>query len=84
MFIKDREHEQEEREVAKMSIQTQAEWEEEMSVKIIFFLQQELYLDLRFLKLALSALQPKADDRLHTFATDGAYLYYSKEQLLRV
>lgn len=84
MRIGHREHEQEEREVAKMSIQTQAEWEEEMSVKIISFLQQELYLDLRFLKLALSALQPKADDRLHTFATDGAYLYYSKEQLLRV
>ena len=48
MRIGHREHEQEEREVAKMSIQTQAEWEEEMSVKIISFLQQELYLDLRF------------------------------------
>lgn len=67
-----------------MQVQTQAEWEEEMSVKIISFLQQELYLDLRFLKLALSALKPQADSRLHTFATDGTMLYYSTEQLLRV
>lgn len=67
-----------------MHVQTQGEWEEEMSGKILSFLQNELYLDLRFLKPALSALAPKADSRLHTFGTDGCVLYYSAEQLIRV
>lgn len=67
-----------------MHVQTQGEWEEEMSGKILSFLQNELYLDLRFLKPALSALIPKADSRLHTFGTDGCVLYYSAEQLIRV
>ena len=48
-------------EVVRMHVQTQGEWEEEMSGKILSFLQNELYLDLRFLKPALSALIPKAD-----------------------
>jgi predicted metal-dependent peptidase len=65
-------------------LQTQTEWEEEMSCKILSFLRDELYMELRFMDIALSALQPKADSGLKTFATDGAYLYYSTEQLLRV
>lgn len=65
-------------------IQTQAEWEEEMSQKVLLFVRNELYMDLRFFDIALGALKPKADDRLSAFATDGSYLYYSGEQLLRV
>ncbi|MBO5524326.1 MAG: metallopeptidase [Roseburia sp.] len=65
-------------------IQTQTEWEEEMSLKILSFLRNEIYMDLRFLDIALSALTPKADPALKAFATDGAYLYFSTEQLLRV
>ncbi|MDD6058627.1 MAG: VWA-like domain-containing protein [Clostridiales bacterium] len=65
-------------------IQTQDEWEEEMSRKILAYIRNEIYLDLRFLDIALSALIPKADARLHAFATDGQYLYFSAEQLLRV
>lgn len=65
-------------------IQTQTEWEEEMSLKILSFVRNEIYMDLRFLDIALSALSPKADPALKAFATDGAYLYFSTEQLLRV
>lgn len=64
--------------------QTQTEWENEMSVKVIDLIRSELYLDLRYLGVALSALVPKADASLHTFATDGVYLYYSSAQALRV
>lgn len=65
-------------------IQTQTEWEEEMSLKILSFIRNEIYMDLRFLDIALSALTPKADSALKAFATDGTYLYFSTEQLLRV
>jgi len=65
-------------------IQTQREWEEEMSLKVLSFVRNEIYMDLRFLDIALSALVPKADSALKAFATDGAYLYFSTEQLLRV
>lgn len=65
-------------------IQTQSEWEEEMSKKILDFVRNEIYLELRFLGTALSAMPYQAKDNLHTLSTDGAYLYYSTEQLLRV
>lgn len=65
-------------------LQTQTEWEEEMSVKILDFVRNELYLELRFLDVALSALVPKVESSLTAMATDGTYLYYSTEQILRV
>ena len=65
-------------------IQTQTEWEEDMAGKILKFIRNELYLELRFLDVALSALESKPDDRVATFATDGTYLYYSTEQVIRV
>lgn len=63
---------------------TQTEWESEMAIKIIDFIRNELYLDLRFFNLALSSLIPKTDNSLQTFATDGIFLNYSSEQVLRV
>ncbi len=63
---------------------TQTEWEEEMSYKILGFLRNELYLDLRFMDMALSALIWKYDASLDTMATDGNFLYFSSEQLIRV
>lgn len=65
-------------------VQTQEEWEAEMSVKILGYVRDALYLDLRFLGAALSALVPLSDRSLHTTATDGQTLYYSSEQLIRV
>lgn len=67
-----------------MHVQTQTEWEEEMSLKILNFVRNEIYLDLRFLDVALSALLPKAEEGLSSVATDGTYLYFSSEQVLRV
>ncbi|MBD5554781.1 MAG: metallopeptidase [Roseburia sp.] len=64
--------------------QTQEEWEEEMSLKILDFVRNEVYMDLRFLGVALSALVPRANGQIHALATDGKLLYFSTEQLLRV
>lgn len=68
----------------KSHIQTQTEWEEEMSHKILRFVHDELYVELRFMGIALSALLPKADKRITTLATDGSTLFFSTEQLLRL
>lgn len=65
-------------------VQTQEEWEAEMSEKLLSYARDELYLELRFMDIALSALTPKADASIQTFATDGTMLCYSTEQVLRV
>lgn len=65
-------------------IQTQTEWESDMSLKILHFIHDELYVDLRFLGVALSALTPKENAAIRTFATDGIDLYYPPEQVLRI
>lgn len=65
-------------------VKTQEEWETEMSVKVLDYVRNEIYLDFRFLNIALSALTPKRDEAIHTFATDGKSLFFSSEQVLRV
>lgn len=65
-------------------IQTQEEWEVEMSGKILAYVRNEIYLELRFMDVALSALNPQPQNVIHTFATDGEYLYFSTEQVMRV
>ena len=57
----------------KKHVQTDSEWQEEMSQKIIDEIQCELYLDMPFMKLALSALSPKVNEQLYSMATDGTY-----------
>ncbi|MDO4978202.1 MAG: VWA-like domain-containing protein [Eubacteriales bacterium] len=64
--------------------QTQTEWEQEMCEKILSLIQNELYLDFRYLDMALSALAYQPKDQIRTLATDGNYLYYSVEQLFRL
>ncbi len=68
----------------KKHIQTQEEWEVEMSLKILDYVRNEIYLDLRYLNAALSALTPKDDKSVSTFATDGSFLCFSTEQAIRV
>lgn len=63
---------------------TQSEWEDEMSARILGFIRNELYLELRFMDVALSALDWKKDDIIDTIAVDGEFLHYSPEQLIRV
>ena len=63
---------------------TQAEWETEMSEKILSFIRNELYLELRFMDVALSGLVWKKDNSIDTLAADGEFMYYSASQLFRV
>lgn len=63
---------------------TQTEWEYSMCEKILNLIRSELYLDYRYLDLALSALTYKPNAEIRSLATDGTYLYYSVEQLFRV
>ena len=65
-------------------VQTQMEWEAKMSEDILALVHSELYLDLRFLELAFCSLKLKSNPSLQTFATDGAFLFYSPQQILRV
>lgn len=65
-------------------IQTQIEWESQMSVKILTFVRNEIYMELRFLDVALSALQWRENPSLTAMACDGINLYFSPAHLLRV
>ncbi|MCM1245010.1 MAG: VWA-like domain-containing protein [Roseburia sp.] len=73
-----------EKEKAMAHVQTQSEWETEMSVKVLTLIRNEIYMELRFLDAALSALVWREQPSLQAFACDGGYLYFSPEQLLRV
>lgn len=64
--------------------QRQREWEEEMSVKILNLVKNELYLELRFMDVALSSLEWKNTEGLTAFATDGDKLYYSAHYMIKV
>ena len=72
-----------ERNMAK-HIQTETEWEEEMAGKILDYTRDVLYMDMRYLGIALGALQPEKQDALDTLATDGVRMYFAPGQLLRL
>ena len=58
---------------------TQTEWENEMCIKILELIQNELYLD-----VAVSALTLTPNDSLRSTATDGISFFFPPEQILRV
>ena len=58
----------------KKHVQTDSEWQEEMSQKIIDEIQCELYIDMPFMKLALSALSPKENEQLGKRAKTKAFI----------
>ncbi len=64
--------------------QTQTEWENEMCLRILDVIRSELYLDFRYMDMALSALTFSANEQIRTLATDGSFLFFSREQILRV
>ena len=64
--------------------QTQEEWEEQMGFEILDYLKGEIYMDLPFMELALSALAPKGNSNLLTFATDGIWLSFGPAHLIEV
>ena len=61
----------------KKHIQTQTEWENEVSIDIINYIKSELYLDFPFFSIALGALLPLPKEEITTFATDGSVIYFS-------
>lgn len=58
--------------------QTQTEWENDMCLQILDVIRSDLYLDFRYLDMALSALTWSPNEQIHTFATDGSYLFFSR------
>ncbi len=63
---------------------TQTEWEIEMCIKILELIQNELYVDFRYLDVAVSALTLTPNDSLRSTATDGISFFFPPEQILRV
>jgi hypothetical protein len=64
--------------------ETQPAWEARMAGEVLAVTRSELYLDLRYLDAALSALAPQADPACRLLATDGAALYHQPAALLRL
>ena len=55
-----------------------------MALKILTLLEDQLYLDFRYLDSSMAALEPVCRRELNAMATDGIHLFYSPDQLLRV
>lgn len=61
-----------------------SEWHEQMALKILGEIRNELYLDMRYLDMALSALHWESNEGIRCIGTDGERLYYSAEHLIRL
>ena len=64
--------------------ETHEEWQARMGGEVLAVVRSGLYLDFRFLDMALSALIPIPDERCGVLATDGVNLYYQPSALLRL
>ena len=64
--------------------ETHEEWQARMGGEVLAVVRSGLYLDFRFLDLALSALTPTPDERCCVLATDGRILCYQPSALLRL
>ena len=56
--------------------ETHEEWQARMGGEVLAVVRSGLYLDFRFLDMALSALSPAPDERCRVLATDGQVLFY--------
>jgi hypothetical protein len=56
--------------------ETHEEWQARMGGEVLTVVRSGLYLDFRFLDMALSALSPAPDERCRVLATDGQALFY--------
>ena len=66
----------------KKHILSQEEWESQMAKKILEFVQNELFLDMPYLVVALNSLSFVSDDKIETMATNGKKLFYASGKLL--
>ena len=60
----------------KKHIQTQHEWEVQMATQILEFVQNELFIDMPYMSIALNALELQVNhEQIETMATDGRRPY---------
>ena len=64
--------------------ETHEEWQARIGGEVLAVVRSGLYLDFRFLDMALSALTPAPDERCRVLATDGQTLYYQPQRLLQL
>ena len=64
--------------------ETHEEWQARMGGEVLAVVRSGLYLDFRFLDMALSALTPAPDERCRVLSTDGQMLYYQPARLLQL
>ena len=55
-----------------------------MAEKILRLIRHELYMDFRYMDVALSALSYQPKEGIDTLGTEGDHLFYSADHLLRV
>ena len=67
-----------------MKPQSQHEWEVGMCEEILEQVKGELYLDLRFLSIALSALELKENESIRVPACDGTHFFYNRIWLMDI
>lgn len=70
--------------LSKKQVQSEEAWQNQMAEKILRFVQNELYQDLRFLDVALSALVWQPAQGLRTLATDGSKLYFPAKYICKI
>lgn len=68
----------------KKHIQTQQEWEIQMATQILEFVQNELFIDMPYMSIALNALTLVNDEQIETMATDGRNLFYSASKMIHL
>lgn len=60
------------------------EWYDRMSGKVLDEIRNELYFDMRYFDMALSALYQKNDEGIKSMGTDGEILYYCPNHLVEI
>lgn len=68
----------------KLKNESQSQWEARMGKEILSFLRDEIYKDLRFMDVALSALTFVEREGMQMFATDGRMLYFGPEHTIEI
>ena len=64
--------------------ETHEQWQARMAGEALAITRSDLYLQLRFLDSALSALPPEGDPTCRMLATEGLHLYYEPQHILDV
>ncbi|MCR5793628.1 MAG: VWA-like domain-containing protein [Lachnospiraceae bacterium] len=61
---------------------TKQEWEQQMVFEILEFLRSEIYLDLRFFRVALEELKPQIKEGIESMGTNGQTLFVPAHKVL--